>query len=205
MIGFRKILPLAILGACWLYAGAARASGDFTCAAEWKLNQRQYADCDNLPFLSPGNDTRVNLQLLLMDAGQAKLTTPPATTPPTPPIAPSAAPFTWEGFLDLTGPNAVRAEIAANGDYEEGEGSRCRSNKDGAAAFKAALDASPSRWRHLATTPRLRRPMRRRRTSARHSGGSSASTWSGRPTSTTATSTAPARRSPRSRPAASRG
>jgi hypothetical protein len=144
MIALRKTFSLAVLAACWLMPLAAHASGDFGCATVWKLDQTTYADCDNLPFLSPGNDTRVNLQLLLIDAGRARVEAPANTDPPTPPISASASPFTWEAFTALIGPRTPAApdDAGASSDYASGEGSRCRSNDDGAAAFVAALGQS---------------------------------------------------------------
>src|SRR5580692_494432 len=100
----RILFPLTLLAAFALQAGAARASGDFTCTPAWKLDKTLYSDCDNLPFLSPANDSRVNLQLLLLDAGQAQLGPPPVTDPPTPPIDASAESFTLEAFSALIGP-----------------------------------------------------------------------------------------------------
>jgi hypothetical protein len=140
----RILLPIALLAAFALQVGSARASGDFTCMPTWKLDKTVYSDCDNLPFLSPGNDSRVNLQLLLVDAGQAQLGPPPKTDPPTAPIDASAAPFTLEAFSALIGPStpAAPADADSNPDYASGEGSRCRSNADGAAAFEAALGQS---------------------------------------------------------------
>ena len=140
----RILVPLACLAALSVQAGAARASGDFTCTPAWKLGKTLYTDCDNVPFLSPANDSRVNLQLLLIDAGQAKIVPPPTSDPPTPPIDGSAAPFTLEAFSAQIGPRpaAPPAEADANPDYASGEGSRCRSNSAGAAAFQAALDKS---------------------------------------------------------------
>src|SRR5271163_475314 len=100
----RILFPTVLLAGFLLQAGSARASGDFTCDPAWKLDKTVYSDCDNLPFLSPGNDSRVNLQLLLLDAGQATLQPPPATDQPTPPIADSASSFTLEDFSALVGP-----------------------------------------------------------------------------------------------------
>jgi TolA-binding protein len=141
-----KTLAFALLATCCLHAGAARASGDFSCTTVWALYQRTYADCDNLPFLSPGNDTRINLQLLLLDAGRADIEAAPKTDSPTPPIAESASPFTWEAFSDLIGPKSTAAsdESDANSDFASGEGSRCRSDGSGTQAFQAAIDASPA-------------------------------------------------------------
>ncbi len=135
----RLLLPLAIVAVVSLQAGAAHASGDFSCDVTWKLAKSVYSDCDDVPFLSPGNDSRVNLQLLLLDAGRAKIGPPPATDPPTAPIVDSAAPFTLEDFSTLLGAKKPGDD---DSDYASGEGSRCRSNDSGAAAFEAALQAS---------------------------------------------------------------
>jgi hypothetical protein len=135
----RLLILLAIVAVVSLPAGAAHASGDFSCDVTWKLAKSVYSDCDDVPFLSPGNDSRVNLQLLLLDAGRAKIGPPPTTDPPTAPIADSAAPFTLEDFSTLLG---VKKPTDEGSDYASGEGSRCRSNDSGAAAFEAALQAS---------------------------------------------------------------
>jgi hypothetical protein len=135
----RFLLPLVIVAAAWLPAGFAHASGDFECDPTWKLAKSVYSDCDDVPFLSPGNDSRVNLQLLLLDAGRVKIGPPPVTDPPTPPIADSAAPFTLQDFSLLLG---AKVPTSDDSDYASGEGSRCRSNDSGAAAFETALAAS---------------------------------------------------------------
>lgn len=50
------------------------ASQAFACAGDglgragWKLDHKDFSNRDNLPFLSPGNDSRVNAQFLMMDA-----------------------------------------------------------------------------------------------------------------------------------------
>jgi hypothetical protein len=155
----RIVFPLALIAAFALQVGAARASGDFTCTPAWKLDKTVYSDCDNLPFLSPGNDSRVNLQLLLLDAGQAKLGPPPTTDPPTPPIDASAEAFTLEAFSALIGPKppGAPADAGSSPDYASGEGSRCRSNADGSAAFAAALGqsaAAPAAERAILTAAR---------------------------------------------------
>jgi hypothetical protein len=142
----RILLSLACFAAFSLQAGSAWASGDFSCAPAWKLGKTVYTDCDNVPFLSPANDSRVNLQLMLVDAGQAKVVPPPTTDPPTPPIDGSAAPFTLEAFSAQIGPRpaAPPGDADSSSDYASGEGSRCRSNTAGVAAFTAALGASPA-------------------------------------------------------------
>ena len=135
----RLLLPLAVALAACLQAGAAHASGDFSCDPTWKLAKSAYSDCDDVPFLSPGNDSRVNLQLLLIDAGRAKLGPPPVTDPPTPPISGSAAPFALADFSALLG---ARPPGDDDSSYASGEGSRCRSEASGGAAFETALRGS---------------------------------------------------------------
>lgn len=135
----RLLLPLAVVLLAALPAGAAHASGDFGCDTTWKLAKSVYSNCDDVPFLSPGNDSRVNLQLLLLDAGRAKIGPPPVTDPPTPTIADSAAPFALADFSLLLGAKPPGGD---DSDYASGEGSRCRSNDSGAAAFETALAAS---------------------------------------------------------------
>jgi hypothetical protein len=138
----RILIPLALLAGIALQASPAHASGDFGCSPAWKLANTVYTDCDNIPMLSPANDSRVNLQLLLVDAGQAKIEPPPKADPPPPLIADSASPFTFEDFHALIGPRPPDAptDAPADADYASGEGSRCRSNDAGGAAFQAALD-----------------------------------------------------------------
>ncbi len=38
----------------------------------WTLDHRQYAGDNGLPFLSPGNDSRINLQFLMLDAASRR-------------------------------------------------------------------------------------------------------------------------------------
>jgi hypothetical protein len=92
----RKLLALLLFAAGVAFAAPTWASGDFTCQVSWTLKETERSDCDNQPFLAPGNDSRVNLQLLLLDAG--KISLHPAGQPksaqdlgPTPPrTAPTA-------------------------------------------------------------------------------------------------------------------
>ena len=143
-MNLRLLIPLAWLMAATLLAAPAHASGDFTCTPAWKLAKTVFTDCDNTPMLSPANDSRVNLQLQLIDAGHAKLEPPPKTDPPAPPIADSASPFTFEDFQALIGPRppGAPADADSNPDYASGEGSRCRSNDAGATAYQDALEKS---------------------------------------------------------------
>jgi hypothetical protein len=69
MVSKKLLLSLVFL----LCARHAWASSDFICEPHWTLDQGEYNRCSNLPILAPGNDTRVNLKLLLVDGGFAKL------------------------------------------------------------------------------------------------------------------------------------
>ena len=78
----RILVPLGLHAGLTRPAAPAWASGDFGCDASWKLAKTVYSDCDSVPFLSPGNDSRVNLQLQLVDAGQAQIGPAPPKTDP---------------------------------------------------------------------------------------------------------------------------
>ena len=122
------LLVLALLG-----AGPALASGDFGCSPVWALRQSDLDDCNNRPFLGPANDSRVNLQLLLLDAGLAKIETPPADA--------AAASYAYADFAALFAAPAKGADESPS-ELPDGEGSRCNSNGAGAEAFQAALKAA---------------------------------------------------------------
>lgn len=110
----------------------------------WTLDHRDYAGKYGLPLLSPGNDTRINLQLLMLDEGK-----PPAARqlPPVDANAINPAPALFD-MAELAG--AFAKSGGAGGEAEDesqtaglayGEGSRCISLKDGAQAFKSAVEA----------------------------------------------------------------
>jgi hypothetical protein len=68
----RGLLPMVLL-LSGVGIQAAQASGDFGCSVTWSLKQDGLDGCNNLPFLSPANDSRVNLRLLLADQGLAPM------------------------------------------------------------------------------------------------------------------------------------
>jgi hypothetical protein len=107
------------------------ASGDDSCSVEWTLINPALTGCSNMAALGPGNDTRVNLLLLLFDRDG----TPPEHLPPaTEPMVDG-----WPDFRDRFVPVAT----SNTSEYADGEGSRCRSNAGGASGFEVALDATP--------------------------------------------------------------
>ena len=70
-IGFLSPLALALLAGISL---PAQASSDDSCYPDWRVSRDTLDPCNNLPFLSPGNDSRANLRLLLADRKAAPLT-----------------------------------------------------------------------------------------------------------------------------------
>src|SRR5947209_15656886 len=62
-----RFISLIFAVASLLFFSPASASGDGGCTVEWKLINPTMRGCDNLSALAPGNDTRVNLLLLLFD------------------------------------------------------------------------------------------------------------------------------------------
>lgn len=70
-IGLLSPLALALLAGIPI---AAQASSDDSCYPDWRVSRDSLEPCSNQPFLSPGNDSRVNLRLLLADKKAAPLT-----------------------------------------------------------------------------------------------------------------------------------
>lgn len=127
-------LCLAITGLAW--AGTANASADSTCYPDWKLKQTDYNGCSSTALLSPGNDTRVNLLMLLHDRH--------GTVGPASRYAygiqerrGEAEPFDWAGFAYKLGPSPAGAEDDETGDFPFG--TRCMSNMTGSAEFIDAV------------------------------------------------------------------
>jgi hypothetical protein len=148
-IGFLSPLALALLAAISL---PAQASSDDSCYPDWRVSHDSLDSCSNLPFLSPGNDSRVNLRLLLADKKAAplapnalseddlaqgfgpvpfavyRLTPAPATTD-------EAGQSPSRELDTVLAPLGIKRDDAkAAGDaFLNGEGSRCRSNDDDSA------------------------------------------------------------------------
>lgn len=124
----------AAVGLAW--AAPALASGDYGCAPRLTLIHRGLDQCNNLAILSPGNDTRTNL--LLLRPGRWRSGTPgpligQASMTPVPG-------FSWSDLARWTtglAPDIGTVRFPAE------DGSRCRSDGSGAAAFVAALASDP--------------------------------------------------------------
>jgi hypothetical protein len=148
----RSLPPLALIIGATL-GGQAQASSDDSCYPDWSLLHDSLDVCNNLPFLTPGNDSRVNLRLLLADRKAVALK-PNALTEQE--LAEGYGPVPFAAFRlaneDIEGDESEESGAAAMGDligklglardsndtagqaFLQGEGSRCRSNRDESAA-----------------------------------------------------------------------
>lgn len=113
----------------------AQASGDGGVDPAWKLVQKATDQEQNQAFLNPSNDNQVNLLLLLLDEGRARLKAEGDEEAAA--IWSSAAPVPYGLFATVfdTTPAAGTTETR----FAVGEASRCISNDPGAADFQAAL------------------------------------------------------------------
>ena len=73
-IGLLSSLTLALCAGVSLQA---QASGDDSCYPDWRVSQDSLTACSNMPFLSPGNDSRTNLRQLIAAKKKAPLTPNP--------------------------------------------------------------------------------------------------------------------------------
>lgn len=142
-IGLLSSLTLALCAGVSLQA---QASGDDSCYPDWRVSQDSLTACSNMPFLSPGNDSRTNLRLLLAAKKNAPLTPnalgeddlaqgfgpvpfPVYRLVPRPPEGQAPEEQGAELAQLLASLGIQREATAAAGDqFLWGEGSRCRSN-----------------------------------------------------------------------------
>jgi hypothetical protein len=123
---------------------ALLASSDSDCGPpDWKLHSATYT-CAGLVMLAPGNDTRINLLLLMRDRGGV-----PAPAPPHPPAnrnsrAHGHSFFDWQFLRDTYYPSPHSNAAVTDTEYSDANfsGSRCASLKAGAIGFQTALASS---------------------------------------------------------------
>ena len=147
----RLLTPAAFfLGA--LVCTQAQASGDDSCYPAWSLAARSLDTCNNLPFLAPGNDSRVNLRLLLADRGLLDMAPSDLSSDEISegygPVPFGLARLQAPGLAEEQGDHSATAALnellqnlglerdsleTAGDAFLEGEGSRCRSNTDDSA------------------------------------------------------------------------
>ncbi|WP_191489292.1 outer membrane assembly lipoprotein YfiO [Pseudomonas sp. FEN] len=151
-IGLLTSLTLAVSAS---FCSQASASSDNTCYPHWSMLKYSLDVCSNLTFLSPGNDSRVNLRLLLSDQGSLPLAPNPLSEEdldagfgPVPfansrldaapaPVVRSAPGTPVASPLDeALGKLGITRESDSIISLLSGEGGRCRSNDvDSATAF----------------------------------------------------------------------
>jgi len=149
MLRIRFVLGLIFL--C-LTSSVSYASGDYGCVApRGTVFFLTYNSCNSVPFLSPSNDSRLNLELLLIDAGRVTASVTPTQTPDLAMMNDYVSlrvPFDMDSWqLSEPGLSAAAGKDSTNGpastnDYAQGEGSRCNSSGDGLNAFKNAVNAA---------------------------------------------------------------
>ena len=114
LLGFA--LPLG-LGA--LPAPPALASGDL-CEPRWRIDLASLGDCDTVAALSPGNDTRANLLMLLLDRHGL---------PPSPPAATAKPVLGWRDFRDGFAPGGAPSRQRLRGGRRIALPHRCRRHR----------------------------------------------------------------------------
>jgi hypothetical protein len=119
-----RLLPmLTALLAIFAWNAPAQASGDYGCSPVWTLHQDDLTGCGNSAVLGPGNDTRVNLLLLMHDFYPASVGKQLTGEGPL---------FAWSG---------IRNDLFPSNSQRFG-GSRCDSNEGGLVAFEEAVMAA---------------------------------------------------------------
>jgi|AraplaMF_Col_mMF_1032025.scaffolds.fasta_scaffold00039_120 hypothetical protein len=128
LLGFSVLLLAATL-----WQRPAAASFDMWCEPSWTLVHREMTGCDDMAILAPGNDTRVNLLLLMLDQRGKAIEVPAGNGTPDPFAE-------WPLFAHRF--TLAPADEEGNDEYAYGEGSRCRSNESGAVAFETEVNAA---------------------------------------------------------------
>lgn len=101
------------------FSKRALASGDFGCSAKWKLVHHEYEGCSNMAGLTPANDTRVNLLLLMADLHAAGKTAPDSASKPDSPL------FTWDMLADRLGTQADKAASQSAEKFAQDNQNKC--------------------------------------------------------------------------------
>ena len=131
-----KLLFSTVAMACaFAFSAPAAASADTTCYPEWKVKHTDMISCNGMALLSPGNDTRINLLMLLADR-HGDVGVSHATSYGMMNRRGDAQPFDY-GLFSL-----ALGQKPAEDDKARSYGDRCISNSSGQKAFEAALVAA---------------------------------------------------------------
>ncbi|OLL27367.1 hypothetical protein BTH42_33250 [Burkholderia sp. SRS-W-2-2016] len=147
ILSFRQLIILVVTSL--LPVSATYASSDETCEAMATPRQNDYS-CGAVPILSPGNDTRINAMLLMVNADRFAQTLPkPSTFAPADGTSELTVPFLYDfsTWIDRSQTQSgTGSDDAADGNqtdyYADGEGNICRSAASGDKGFYAALDSA---------------------------------------------------------------
>ena len=137
---------VAMAASAWLAvtASPAQASADMGCRSGWTLYETQFGSCSGRALLSPGNDSRVNLAMLLGDRfGPLGVAIRPFYVEPM--ERSPAGGFDWPSFLATVAtmpPDPAENMTAVRSADDDLVGTRCQSNASGRAAFIAAVRAA---------------------------------------------------------------
>ena len=136
-----RLIALAAMAIAAPFAiSPAQASSDSTCYPTWKIRQTSNNGCSGTALLSPGNDTRVNLLMLLHDRhGSVGVSNvPDYDSYYNDRRRSDAEPFSFPYFAGRMGPGRKERDDSADFPW----GTRCMSNDAGSAAFIAAVGAA---------------------------------------------------------------
>jgi hypothetical protein len=132
----RILFSSLALAAPLAFSTPAQASSDSTCYPDWKVRQTAYIGCSGMALLSPGNDTRINLLMLLHDR-HGDVGVSHATSYDAMERRGEAQPFDFGVFALAVGQKPP--ESNEGGIFY---GSRCISNDGGRVDFDAAIATS---------------------------------------------------------------
>ncbi|VVE47648.1 hypothetical protein PIN31115_04477 [Pandoraea iniqua] len=140
---------LAALMASQFVLSTAHASADAFCAITPTLMQSDGA-CGMVPFLSPGNDSRINALLLMADSHKLAQVLPSQDVVASVDRASRlVVPFQFDfsGWIDIEQASSEittgeTTDDASSARYADGEGNICRSLSPGSQGFHDALDSA---------------------------------------------------------------
>ncbi|MDR6509223.1 hypothetical protein J2792_000063 [Novosphingobium capsulatum] len=126
----------ALAGASGLAATVAWACADSSCSPVWRLDSPDYA-CEGRAMLNPGNDTRINLLLLIRGLAPASEAGLAYAKPEWDDQQLGHVFFSWRGLRETLWPQAPEPEPAAS----DTTAAQCAPPKTAQEAFAAAMAA----------------------------------------------------------------
>ncbi len=131
------LLLFAIIG----FGHQALASIDDTCSPRWKLTHHDYDACSNMAMVTPSNDTRINLLLLLADLRASGNTASVGVATNFAGSSSISPLFDWATLAARMGPEASSSELKKDGIYREEEPTKCPDTLPSGDPFVIAVQA----------------------------------------------------------------